>query len=101
MLVKIYCFWQDPLANAPLELKVKSLERYLGVDLVAFRLREAKAELFAAESLVEEKGEWKANPAAGRSLKKVQGFQYQFHFNQFISQLTCYANGVNTAEDIS
>jgi hypothetical protein len=58
--------WQaDPLANAPLELKVKSIERYLGDDLVAFRLREAKAELFAAESLVEEKREWKADPTAG------------------------------------
>ncbi len=31
------------------------MERYLGVDLIAFRIREAKlAELFAAESLVEE-----------------------------------------------
>jgi hypothetical protein len=52
---------EDPLANAPLDLKVKSLERYLGADLVAFRIREAKAELFAAKSL-EEKREWKADP---------------------------------------
>ena len=41
------------------------MERYLGVDFIAFRIREAKAELFAAESLVEETRDWKADPAAG------------------------------------
>ncbi len=61
---------------------MKSLERYLGVGLVAFRLREAQSErsysssagthpsgaqhqvLTGAES-VEEKSEWKADPTAG------------------------------------
>jgi hypothetical protein len=68
------------LADAPLDLKVKSLERYLGVDLVAFRIREAQAERSftatathpiglqpqvstGAES-VEEKRDWKAEPTA-------------------------------------
>jgi hypothetical protein len=59
---------------------VKSIERYLGVDLIAFRLREAKAELFAAESLVEEKREWtKADPAAG-IIKKVTTFPVHVSF---------------------
>jgi hypothetical protein len=39
------CYAQDPLANAPLEAKVKSLERYLGADLVQFRIQEAAEQL--------------------------------------------------------
>jgi hypothetical protein len=65
---------------------VKSLERYLGVDLVAFRLREAKAELFAAESLVEERRESKDDPAAGIIKKGTTfpvpvSFQYSLFHN--------------------
>ncbi len=74
LLKFLYLLWQDPLADAPLDLKVKSLERYLGVDLVAFRLREAQAELsyspttihpsgaqptYTAAESVKEKREWK------------------------------------------
>jgi hypothetical protein len=60
---------------------VKSIERYLGPDLVAFRLWEAQAErsysstaahpsgfqpnLFTADESVEEKREWKTDPTAG------------------------------------
>jgi hypothetical protein len=40
---------QDPLANAPLEAKVESLERYLGNDLVRFRIQEAAERLMRAD----------------------------------------------------
>jgi hypothetical protein len=35
------------------------------VDLVAFRIREAKAELFATEPLEETERAWKATPTVG------------------------------------
>jgi hypothetical protein len=37
--------WQDPLATAPLQVKVESIERYLGDGLVRFRLKEAAEQL--------------------------------------------------------
>jgi hypothetical protein len=90
---------------------VKSIERYLGVDLVAFRLREAQAELSyssattyprgvqpqvytAAESL-QEKSEWEADPTAGMFNIYNVTSNISFISIQFILQLTCYAHSIN------
>ena len=62
---------QDPLANAPLEAKVKSLERYLGADLLQFRIQEA------AEQLVRE----------GRS---VYADEHSLHVDQTGSCFLCF-----------
>ncbi len=59
------CHAQDPLANAPLEAKVKSIERYLGADLVQFRIQEA------AEQLMRE----------GRSVHAMAD-EHSFHVDQ-------------------
>ncbi len=63
---------QDPLANAPLEAKVKSLERYLGADLVQFRIQEA------AEQLMQE----------GRPVHAMAD-EHSFHVDQTGSCFLC------------
>jgi hypothetical protein len=78
---------------------VESIERYLGVDLVAFRLREAQAERRYSQSSAgthasgtqpqistgaepaEEKREWNADPTAGIILTGTTGVTSNYHIH--------------------
>jgi hypothetical protein len=70
---------QDPLAKAPLEAKVKSIELYLGSDLVQFRIQ------VAAEQLMRE----------GRSL---YADEHSVHVDQTGNCFVCFSLKFNLVQ---